>query len=169
MLFTLARLARVSGWAGPRTRSWSGSSSSSRRSAPVAGSESYANLHDHLMSWEECQPLAARFCEQAGIPSEPSALTAFYRRKLAGIAAGGGDVVVVDDDDDRGAGRVQFAEQVDDFGAGVDDRPLAFGHGAAEAFGLRQGRTVAANRSSFPVRVSFHMRWKAPALAVMPW
>src|SRR5262249_62100961 len=36
-----------------------------------------------------------------------------------------------------------------------------------EAFGLRQGRTVAANRSSFPVRVSFHTRWKAPALAVM--
>jgi len=61
MRFTLARLARVSGW--PRTRTWSGSSSSSRRSAPVAGSESYANLHDQLMSWEECQPLAARFCE----------------------------------------------------------------------------------------------------------
>jgi hypothetical protein len=40
------------------------------------------------LSWEECQPLAARFCEQTGIPSEPSALTAFYRRKLAGIAAG---------------------------------------------------------------------------------
>jgi hypothetical protein len=33
----------------------------------------------------------------------------------------------------------------------------------------RHGRTVAANRSSFPVRVSFHTRWKAPALAVMPW
>jgi len=43
------------------------------------------------------------------------------------------------------------------------------GHGAAEAFGLRQGRTVAAKRSSFSVRVSFHTRWKAPALAVMPW
>jgi hypothetical protein len=38
----------------------------------VAGSESYANLHDQLMSWEECQPLVARFCEQAGIPAEPS-------------------------------------------------------------------------------------------------
>src|SRR5262249_45315336 len=37
------------------------------------------------------------------------------------------------------------------------------------AFGLGQGRTVAAKRSSFPVRVSFHRRWKAPALAVMPW
>jgi hypothetical protein len=38
-----------------------------------------------------------------------------------------------------------------------------------EAFELRQGRTVAAKRSSFPVRMSFHMRWKAPALVVMPW
>ena len=33
----------------------------------------------------------------------------------------------------------------------------------------RHGCTVAAKRSSFPVRVSFHTRWKAPALAVMPW
>ena len=53
---------------------------------------------------------------------------------------------------------------------------VAAGHGALpsdtagrEAFGLRQRRTVAAKRSSFPVRVSFHMRWKAPALVVMPW
>ncbi len=37
------------------------------------------------------------------------------------------------------------------------------------AFELRHGRTVAAKRSRFPVRVSFHTRWKAPALVVMPW
>jgi tetratricopeptide (TPR) repeat protein len=40
---------------------------------------------------------------------------------------------------------------------------------AGQAFELRHGCTVAAKRSSFPVRVSFHTRWKAPVLAVMPW
>ena len=43
------------------------------------------------------------------------------------------------------------------------------GNGAAYVSGLVHGRTVAANRSSLPVRVSFHTRWKAPALVVMPW
>ncbi|WP_248958473.1 Tn3 family transposase [Sphaerisporangium perillae] len=52
----------------------------------VAGSESYANLHEQLMSWQECEPLVARFCEQAGIPSEPSQLTAFFQDKLAALA-----------------------------------------------------------------------------------
>ena len=28
----------------------------------VAGSDSYANLHDQLMSWEECRPLVEAFC-----------------------------------------------------------------------------------------------------------
>ena len=35
----------------------------------VAGADSYANLHDQLMSWEQCQPHVAEFCEQAGIPA----------------------------------------------------------------------------------------------------
>ncbi|TDC50519.1 DUF4158 domain-containing protein [Actinomadura sp. KC345] len=53
----------------------------------VAGSDSYANLHDQLMSWEECRPLVPAFCAQAGIPAEPGALTAHYRDKLAATAA----------------------------------------------------------------------------------
>lgn len=53
----------------------------------VAGSDSYANLGAQLMSWEECEPLAAQFCEQAGIPAEASALVAFYRRQLTTTAA----------------------------------------------------------------------------------
>ncbi|MBE1559812.1 TnpA family transposase [Nonomuraea africana] len=53
----------------------------------VAGSDSYANLHDQLMSWQECQPLVAAFCAQAGIPAAPGALTAYYRSKLAEVAA----------------------------------------------------------------------------------
>jgi hypothetical protein len=53
----------------------------------VAGSDSYANLHAQLMSWEECRPLAGAFCAQAGIPSDPAALTAHYRSLLASTAA----------------------------------------------------------------------------------
>ena len=53
----------------------------------VAGSDSYANLHDQLMTWEECRPLADAFCAQAGIPSDPAALTAHYRSLLASTAA----------------------------------------------------------------------------------
>jgi hypothetical protein len=34
----------------------------------VAGSDSYADLGAQLMSWEECAPLAAQCCEQAGSP-----------------------------------------------------------------------------------------------------
>jgi hypothetical protein len=53
----------------------------------VAGSDSYADLGAQLMSWEECAPLAAQFCEQAGIPTEASELVVFYRRELATTAA----------------------------------------------------------------------------------
>jgi hypothetical protein len=37
------------------------------------------------------------------------------------------------------------------------------------AFELLHGRTVAAKSSSFPVRASFHTRWKPSAPAAMPW
>ncbi|OLM27607.1 Tn5044 transposase [Pseudonocardia sp. Ae717_Ps2] len=40
----------------------------------VAGSDSYANLHAQLMTWDECQLLAADFCAQAGIPIDAAAL-----------------------------------------------------------------------------------------------
>ncbi|MEU4409175.1 Tn3 family transposase [Streptosporangium sp. NPDC023963] len=53
----------------------------------VAGSDSYANLHDQLMSWQECRPLVPASCAQAGIPATASALTAHYRDKLAAVAA----------------------------------------------------------------------------------
>ncbi|MFI6603688.1 hypothetical protein ACIBHX_46290 [Nonomuraea sp. NPDC050536] len=49
----------------------------------VTGSDSFANLHDQLMSREECRPLVPAFCAQAGIPTEASALSAHYRDKLA--------------------------------------------------------------------------------------
>ncbi|WP_433282466.1 Tn3 family transposase [Pseudonocardia xinjiangensis] len=48
----------------------------------VAGADSYANLHAQLMSWDECLPLAGKFCGRAGIPSDPKQLTAHYRAAL---------------------------------------------------------------------------------------
>ena len=54
----------------------------------VVGSDSYANLHTQLMSWEECEGKAEEFCAQAGIPSDPKALIAHYRALLTKTAAG---------------------------------------------------------------------------------
>ena len=53
----------------------------------VAGSDSYANLHDQLMSWEECQPHVAEFCEQAGIPASAGDLAAHFRARLEKTAS----------------------------------------------------------------------------------
>jgi TnpA family transposase len=53
----------------------------------VLGSDSYANLHDQLMSWEECQPLVPQFCAQAGIPTDAQALASFYQGTLTTTAA----------------------------------------------------------------------------------
>ena len=56
----------------------------------VAGSDSYANLHSQLMSWEDCEPLVAGFCEQAGIPPDAKALVAYYRAQLTRTATTAG-------------------------------------------------------------------------------
>jgi TnpA family transposase len=52
----------------------------------VTGSDSYANLHAQLMTWDECQPLAADFCAQAGIPIDAAKLVAHYRYELTRTA-----------------------------------------------------------------------------------
>ncbi|MER5427308.1 transposase [Streptosporangium roseum] len=54
----------------------------------VAGSDSYANLHTQLMSWEECEPVAETFCAEAGLPTDAAELTGHYQQLLAEIAAG---------------------------------------------------------------------------------
>lgn len=48
----------------------------------VIGSESYANLHDQLLSWEACQPLVAGYREQAGLPDTATAFTAALKQQL---------------------------------------------------------------------------------------
>ncbi|MBQ1095040.1 Tn3 family transposase [Streptomyces sp. b94] len=53
----------------------------------VIGSESYANLHDQLLSWEACQPLVAGYCAEAGLPASAPAFTAALKAKLTAVAA----------------------------------------------------------------------------------
>jgi hypothetical protein len=53
----------------------------------VAGSDSYANLHAQMMTWEDCEAEVADFCEQAGIPADAKTLVAFYKEKLTETAA----------------------------------------------------------------------------------
>ncbi len=53
----------------------------------VVGSDSYANLHAQLMSWEQCEPLVEGFCGQAGIPADAGALVAHYRALLTRTAS----------------------------------------------------------------------------------
>lgn len=52
----------------------------------VVGSDSYANLHAQLMSWEECEDKVEEFCTQAGIPTDAKALAAHYRALLTKTA-----------------------------------------------------------------------------------
>jgi hypothetical protein len=53
----------------------------------VVGSESYANLHSQLISWEQCEPHVAEFCRHAGIPADAKALVAHYRALLTRTAS----------------------------------------------------------------------------------
>lgn len=52
----------------------------------VTGSESYANLQDQLLSWEECQPLIAGYCAEIGLPAEASAFRKMMEAQLTAAA-----------------------------------------------------------------------------------
>lgn len=69
----------------------------------VTGSESYANLHVQLMSWEQCEPLAGEYCAQAGLPGTAQECVAAWRKQLADLAErvdagypGNADLVISD-------------------------------------------------------------------------
>jgi TnpA family transposase len=53
----------------------------------VLGSDSYANLHAQLLSWEQCEPEVAGYCAQAGIPATAGEFTAWCKAELARVAA----------------------------------------------------------------------------------
>ena len=53
----------------------------------MAGSESYANFADQLLSWEECELLIGAYCAEAGLPAGAAEATGALRAQLEDTAA----------------------------------------------------------------------------------
>lgn len=53
----------------------------------VAGSDAFANWAEHLLPWEECEPLLDEFCAEVGLPTDAAGFTAALRTRLEGTAA----------------------------------------------------------------------------------
>jgi hypothetical protein len=53
----------------------------------VVGSESYANLQEQLLSWQQCQPLLAEYCTEVGLPADASGFRAELAQRLTEVAA----------------------------------------------------------------------------------
>ena len=75
----------------------------------VAGSESYANFADQLLSSEECEPLIGAYCTEAGLPAGTAEASAALRAQLEETVARvfarslvKGQLVAALDDDDTG-------------------------------------------------------------------
>ena len=47
----------------------------------VEGSETYADYRSQLLSWEECEPLVADYCQELGIPDTASSFVDALRRR----------------------------------------------------------------------------------------
>lgn len=52
----------------------------------VAGSESYANFTQQLLSEDECAPLWDAYCAQAGLPADAASAVAVLRERLKSTA-----------------------------------------------------------------------------------
>ncbi|MGH3533479.1 MAG: Tn3 family transposase [Pseudonocardiaceae bacterium] len=53
----------------------------------MTGAAEYANWAAHLLSWEQCQPLLANFCAEAGLPQTAAGFTTELRERLQRAAA----------------------------------------------------------------------------------
>lgn len=53
----------------------------------VVGSDAYANWADRLLSWEDCEPLLAEFCDEAGIPGSAEGFVEQLQQALEGKAS----------------------------------------------------------------------------------
>jgi TnpA family transposase len=53
----------------------------------VTGADEYANWAANLLSWEQCQPLLADFCAEAGLPQTAAGFTAELKDRLTRAAA----------------------------------------------------------------------------------
>ncbi|WP_211454325.1 Tn3 family transposase [Collimonas antrihumi] len=49
----------------------------------VAGSETFADHRQHLLSWEECQKMLPAYCEKIGLPDNAKDFVAVLKKKLA--------------------------------------------------------------------------------------
>lgn len=49
----------------------------------VAGSETFADPREQLLSWEECQKLLPAYCEKVGLPDNAKDFVAMLKKKLA--------------------------------------------------------------------------------------
>jgi hypothetical protein len=54
----------------------------------VAGGADYGDWSQHLLTFEECRPLLAGFCEEAGLPSDAASFVAELKERHASAAAG---------------------------------------------------------------------------------
>lgn len=52
----------------------------------VPGSEAYADQGEQLLSWEECEPQVAAFCEQIGLPADPITFVNRLQSRLMEVA-----------------------------------------------------------------------------------
>lgn len=53
----------------------------------IQGSEAYADYRDQLLSWEDCEPLMADYCQQLGFPDDAAGFTDNLRNWLTDTAA----------------------------------------------------------------------------------
>ncbi|MEO0844680.1 MAG: Tn3 family transposase, partial [Cyanobacteria bacterium J06643_5] len=54
--------------------------------ACVAGSESYADFREQLLSGAECEPLIEEYCSTVGFPSSPGGFVKYLRQELSEVA-----------------------------------------------------------------------------------
>ena len=53
----------------------------------VRGSEQFADYRDQLLSWEECEPKVAEYCQQLGLPMTAEGFVENLRTWLTDVAA----------------------------------------------------------------------------------
>src|SRR5260370_40946465 len=54
----------------------------------VSGSEQFADYRDQLLSWQECEPKLAEYCQQLGFPMTAEGFVEHLRTWLTEVAAG---------------------------------------------------------------------------------
>jgi len=106
----------------------------------VAGSDSYANWAEHLLPWEDCEPLLEEFCAEVGLPTDAHAFTQALRTRLEQTAAvtdagypDNADLVIDEQGVPtlkrrRGKDRTESAVKLEEQDQGADARAVAAGH-----------------------------------------